>query len=343
MHWKHVEELFEVMSSKNDSHAVVGKSGKKVTIYDLARHTGFSPGTVSRVLNNKDKVKPETREKILQAAQELNLKPQVSARSRQIAIISEPTYTDRIEGYAATLTAHLAFACSRKNMGVVLPSDPFEQLSGKFLDGIIVVTSNEDLLRLVAEMEDRIPVIYMDHFYGMEDRYRVCSDHYRSGYLAAEYFLQSGKKKPGFFGGEGQAFGERLRGFKDALQEAKHTLNDKFYVQAAPGTHQSVITRLIRAGVDSVFVPGASFQAMESLHLLTYIMGLKVPDDVSIIGGENEGISAIQCPPLTTVEEPLKDMAEVAVDMLDKCTSGQQIENKSVILPVRLIERNSVS
>ncbi|MBN2068384.1 MAG: LacI family DNA-binding transcriptional regulator [Opitutales bacterium] len=329
--------------NKNTTASVSPKGAKKVTIYDLARHTGFSPGTVSRVLNNRDRVKPETRERILQAAKELDLKPQVSVRSRQVAIISEPTYTDRIEGYAATLTAHLAFAASRRNMGIVLPSDPFEQLPGLFLDGIIVVTSNQKLLRLVGEMEERIPVIYMDHFEKMEGRYRVCSDHYRSGYLAAEHFLARGKKHPAFFGGEGQAFSERLRGFKDALMQSAHPLNEKLYVQASAGTHQAVITRLVRAGADAVYVPGTSFQAMECLHLLTYIMGLSVPDDISLIGGENEGISEIQCPPLTTVEEPLKEMAEVAVEMLDQCTGGDPVTQPSQILPVKLIERNSVS
>ena len=62
---------------------------KKSTIYDLARLAEVSPGTVSRVLNNRDKVKPETRERVLRAAKELNLKPQVSVRTRQIAILSE--------------------------------------------------------------------------------------------------------------------------------------------------------------------------------------------------------------------------------------------------------------
>lgn len=315
---------------------------RKSTIYDLARHTGFSPGTVSRVLNNRDKVRPETRERILMAARELDLKPQVAPRTRQVAILSEPTYTDRIEGYAATLTAHLAFAFSRRNIGVVLPSDPFEQLPSLFLDGIVAVTFDSRLLELLSRMESRIPVVYMDRFDAGPEQYRVCSDHYRSGLIAAEHFATRGMKHPAFFGGEGQAFAERLRGYRDGLSAAGYALDERLLVQAGPGTHQAVVTRLVRNGADAVFVPGTSFQAMECLHLLTYVMGLRVPEDVSLIGGENEGISAIQCPPLTTIEEPLRDMAEAAVDMLDRCTGEEPPRERSLVLPLRLISRNSV-
>ena len=316
---------------------------KKVTIYDLARHTGYSPGTVSRVLNNRDKVKPETREKILNAARELDLKPQVAVRARQVAIISEPTFTDRIEGYAAIMTAHLAFAFSRRGIGVVLPSDPVDQLPGLFLDGIVAVTLDSNLMELMTRMEGRLPVVYMDRFDLPPGKLRVCSDHYHSGWVAAEHFLARGKKNPAFFGGEGQAFSERLRGFREALLHHGVTPDEKFLVQAAPGTHQAVITRLVRSGADAIFVPGTSFQAMECLHLLTYVMGLRLPEDVSIIGGENEGISEIQCPPLTTIGEPLKEMAEKAVDMMDRVTGGGVLEESSALLPVRLIERNSVA
>src|SRR6185312_145611 len=100
-------------------------AGKKATIYDLARIARVSPGTVSRVLNNRDRVKAETRENVLQAAAALNLKPQASVRHREVALISEPTYPDRFGGYTATLTAHLSFAFSRRDIGVLLPNNPF--------------------------------------------------------------------------------------------------------------------------------------------------------------------------------------------------------------------------
>jgi LacI family transcriptional regulator len=322
----------------------VNRPAKKPTIYDLARLIGVSPGTVSRVLNNRDRVKAATRERVLRAATELNLKPQASVRFRQVAILSEPTFTDRIEGYAATLTAHLSFAFSRRNIGVMLPSNPFEQLPSMFLDGVVAVTFDQALKSLLADLETRVPVVYMDKFDPGAGQYAVCSDHFNSGYLAARHFLARGKRKPAFLAANTPPFIERLKGFRKALSEARAAADERLHLLIGPETsHASAVSRLLRAGADGLYVPGVSFQAQECLHILTYVMRMKVPQDVSLIGGENEGISALQNPPMTTIEEPLRDMAERAVDMVDRLTLGERVTPRHVTLPVRLIERDSVS
>ena len=321
------------------------RPAKKSTIYDLARLADVSPGTVSRVLNNRDKVKPETRERVLRAANALNLKPQVSVRFRQIAILSEPTFHDRIEGYAATITAHLSFALSRRNIGVVLPSNPIEQLPGLFLDGIVAVTFDKQLQALLAELESRMHIVYMDKFDDVgSSEYTVCSDHFHSGYLAAQHFIARGKRRLGFLGALNAPYLERLKGYRKALHEANISADERLQICVGTDTnHVSAITRIVRAGADCIYVPGTSYQAMECLHILTYVMGVKVPQEISVIGGENEGISALQNPPLTTIEEPLHEMAEQAAVMLDELTSGVRVANRHIILPVRLIERDSVA
>ena len=106
--------------------------------------------------------------------------------------------------------------------------------------------------------------------------------------------------------------------------------------------HVSVVTRIVRAGADSIYAPGSSFQALECLHILSYVMGLKVPQDISVIGGENESVSSLLNPPLTTIEEPLREMAEQAVIMLDRLTLGEEVPKRNLMLPIRLIDRNSV-
>ncbi len=321
-----------------------GLAGKRATIYDLARLAEVSPGTVSRVLNNRDRVKDETRERVLRAAKELNLKPQVSVRARQIAILTEPGYTDRVEGYAATLTAHLAFAFSRRNIGVFLPSNPVDQLPGMFLDGIVSVTADRQLQRMLTELETRMPVVYMDKFDSTPQEYVVCSDHFNSGYLAAKHFIERGRKRLAFFGGDYRAFAERLAGFRRAMEEAGIPIDDRLVSLFGPeSSHLAVLTRFVRSGADAIYAPGSSFQAMECLHLLTYTMGRKVPQDIALIGGENEGISILQTPPLTTVAEPLREMAERAVEIVDQLTAGETVAKRKVTLPVRLIERDSVS
>jgi LacI family transcriptional regulator len=318
-------------------------SGKKATIYDLARLANVSPGTVSRVLNNRDRVKQETRESVLRAAATLNLKPQASVRNREIVILSEPTYPDRFGGYSATLTAHLSYAFSRRNIGVLLPTNPFEELPTKFFDGIVVVTQDKALRELVTELEKRMPVVHIDKFPVDPSEYIVCSDHYTAGYLAARHFIDRGKRKPAYLGGNYFPFAERLRGFKKALAEAGLPIDEQRASLFGPeSNHVSVVTRIVRAGADAIYAPGSSFEALECLHILSYVMGHKVPQDISLIGGENERLSSLLNPPLTTIEEPLRDMAEQAVEMIDQLTLGRTVAKRNVMLPVRLIDRNSV-
>lgn len=317
--------------------------GKRATIYDLARLAKVSPGTVSRVLNNRDRVKTETREAVLRAAAELNLKPQASVRNREVAILSEPTYPDRFGGYAGTLTAHLSFAFSKRNIGVLLPMNPLVELPTKFIDGIVVVTEAKALRELVTELEKRMPVVHIDKFLISKDEYVVCSDHYSAGYMAARHFIDRGKKRPGFVGGDYVAFAERLKGFKKALNEADLPFDEQRCSLYGPeSNYMSVVTRAVRAGADGIYAPGSSFEALECLHVLSYVMGLKIPQDISLIGGENERVSALLNPPLTTIEEPLREMAEQAADMLDNLTTGKRVAERRLMLPVRLVERNSV-
>ncbi|HMD60372.1 MAG TPA: LacI family DNA-binding transcriptional regulator [Opitutaceae bacterium] len=317
--------------------------GKRATIYDLARLAHVSPGTVSRVLNNRDRVKTETRESVLRAAAELNLKPQASVRNREVAILSEPTYPDRFGGYAATLTAHLSFAFSRRDIGVLLPVNPLAELPTKFIDGIVVVTEAKQLRELVTELEKRVPVVHIDKFVIVKDEYVVCSDHYAAGYMAARHFIDRGKRRLAFVGGDYTAFGERLKGFKKGLSEADLPIDEQRCSLYGPeSNYMSVVTRAVRAGADSIYAPGSSFEALECLHILAYVMGMKVPQDISLIGGENERVSSLLNPPLTTIEEPLREMAEQAASMIDDLTEGRRIAERRVVLPIRLVERNSV-
>jgi len=71
-------------------------------------------------------------------------------------------------------------------------------------------------------------------------------------------------------------------------------------------------------------------------------MGLRVPQDIALIGGANEHFSSLLNPPLTTLEEPLKAMAEQVVSMLDRLTKGVKVAERNIMMPVRLIDRNSV-
>ena len=326
----------------------LNKSGeKRATIYDLAREAGVSPGTASRVLNNRDRVNAKTRARVLAAACELNLKPRAGVRMQQIAIISEPNFNDRIEGYAARLSAYLSFSLARTNATVLHPSDPVSQLSGKFLDGIVAVTcAQQGIADLLADLEQRIPVVYMDRFDAKPNQYTVCSDHYQAGYLAAQYFIARGKKRLSMIGEDFLPMRERLRGYRRAIEEAGLVPDERLLHLPKPFStitlQASIVTQKVRTGADAMFAPGASYEGMFCLHVLSYVMGLQIPAGIGLITGEIPGISAISNPPLTTIEEPLSAMAERAAEMIIRLAANENVEDRHVTIPVRLVERASV-
>ncbi|NDV61476.1 LacI family transcriptional regulator [Puniceicoccales bacterium CK1056] len=321
------------------------RSSKKSrpTIYDLAEMAGVSTGTVSRALNNRPMVSAETRERILDMAHRIGLKPQAAVRIHQIAIISEPTYRDHVVGYAAAMTANISLALAKKGVGIIVPSDPRTLLSGSFFDGIIAVTWGPELKDFLKEMESRVPVVYLDNFAADSRQYVVSSDHYASGFQAAKLFLERGRKRLAIATHKADPMQERLRGFRDGINQFGGTADERLLALAPAGESlYSIVSRLVRQKADAVFVPGVSMEVIEALHVIKNVMRLRIPEDLAVIGGENEKISKFLTPPLTAIDEPIKKMAEAATDMVLALSEGQKVPTRQVLFPVELIERESV-
>jgi len=321
--------------------AMSASSPDKVNMRQIAELADVSQSTVSRVLNNRNRVNPETRRRILDLVRETGMRPQAAVRRLVIAVVTEPTYSDRVEGYAATLTNYLAFALSKKGASIFLPEHPVEQLPSHNIDGIIAVTYREDIQAMLKQLETRVPVVYMDHFDAEPSQYVVRTDHYGSGYLAAKHLITHGAKHPSLLGGNARSFSERLRGFEAATTEAGFTPHKVTLDPLGVPLYQS-LSRQVRLGVDGMFVPGANHVCIEALHLLTQVMRLRVPDDMSLIGTEIPKISEYQNPPLCSIFEPLNEMADRAVEMVLGLVEGSIPAETQITLPVSLLERESV-
>ena len=319
---------------------------KRPTIYDLAKLSGVSPGTVSRVLNNRDRVNADTRARVLQAARQLDMRPQAGVRMKQIAVLSEPNFPDRINGYAARLTSHLSFALARNNACVLHPVDPHTELPSTFLDGIIAVTYDREMLDLLKQIEQRIPIVYMDRFDGDGAYHAICSDHENAGYLAGKHLIDHGKKRIAMVANDVLPNQERQRGLRRAINEGDQNADDfllkLFNEFETPTAYGSWIARIVRAGADAIVAPGASLQGVNCLHVLSYILDKKVPEQIALVAGETPGISELLQPPLTTVVEPLSEMSDLAVDLILRLAAGEKPKAERTLLPVHLIDRASV-
>lgn len=315
---------------------------KRQTIYDLARIAKVSPGTVSRVLNNKDRVKPETRKHILSLARKIGLKPHVRVRRHEIAIVTEASFRDRISGYAGTMSSHLAFALARRNMAILQPPDSIERLAETFIDGIFAITFLPPLLKTLEQLEKTVPVVYIDLFGELGNHYVVRSNHEESGYLAARHFLERGRRNLAFLSRDNPPSQERLKGYVRAMREQGHPVREELLLLQAEGTPtRPTLERLMELKADALFSPGTSMQAVEVLHLLQYAMKRRVPEDIAVIGGESEGVSECLIPPLTTIAEPAREMAEIAAEFMEKLVTRRPVEQRVITLPVQLLKRVS--
>lgn len=105
-------------------------------------------------------------------------------------------------------------------------------------------------------------------------------------------------------------------------------------------TFYSAVSRVVRLGADAILIPGSNYEALEGLNVIINVMGLRVPRDVALIGGEIHGVSEFLPPPMTTIEEPLTKIADLAVDTLAALMRGETPPRETT-LPVKLLARES--
>lgn len=308
-------------------------------MYQVAERAGVSIGTVSRVLNNKGRVHPDTRQRVFGAAQALGFRPQVQARSRQVAVIAEGIGKQLHNwGYYQDVWSHTVFHLDKHDINMAVPNS-LEALREMHLDGIIVVGVYPAARPILADLHQRIPVVVTDDFSKAAEAYWVIgSDHHMAGKLAAERFIKTGRKRLGFIGPSDHF---ALPGYKQAITEAgMECIGELFASWPEEGGFYSAVSLVARRGADAIYIPGANFESMEAVHVICNVMRLRIPHDIALIGGEIHGVSKFLPPPMTTIYEPLPDIACEATKTMVALMQGEQSPKKQ-ILPVRLIARES--
>lgn len=331
--------------------------GKKVTIREVAAECGLSVSAVSQVLNGKEIGIPQkTKEKVRAAAEKLRYRPNSAARS----LVTSRSDTvgvlvpDISNAFFGESFKEIQRRMGEEGFDVLLCSgDGTAKQDERFLrlfaargaDGLIVAPAAETLDEKNAEKfaalleEIRIPYVYLDR-YPAQPCARVSADHRAGGYAAAQCLLKNGHTKIGCIAGPAALVGARLRleGFCDALAEAgirPLAINAPFTAEGGERAAKALFGRGLTAlfASDDLQAYGAMRAAAET--------GVRVPDDVSLVGYDDLQFSALANPPLTTISQPVKDMANAASELLLRRMRGEYTENPPLFAP-RLIERQTV-
>ena len=327
---------------------------KNPTIYDVAKRSGISISTISRVLNNPEKVNPETRAIVLDAIDKLGFVPKAEARARALSktnrigvitpFFTAPSFVQRLRGVASALAASnyelvIYTIDSSDRIQGYLSSIPF---TGN-LDGLIVMSlpsQKKDAQRLV---EHGIETVLIEYSHPGLNCIEI--DDFQGGQMAAEHLLGKGHQLIAFVGDEEphdfeiHPAGMRLKGFQDAMKKARVNIPNE-YIRLFANTQeyamQAARELLSLPTPPTAIFAGADIQALNVLKVARE-MGVKVPEQLAVIGFDD--IDSAEYLDLTTIRQHLDESGRLAAEILLSRIGESNRPLQHIKLPLQLIER----
>ena len=334
---------------------------RRATIKDVAKEAHVSSATISYVLNGKENISEETKARVYEAMERLNYIPNLSARglanntSKLIGVVipqTEPGSTllfnnnfyseimSAIEYHARMHGYHVLISATDANESY------FNLAKQRNLDGIIIIGAYPD--QFFSDVKKaQIPIVLIDSYF--EDHYFhsiQINDRY-GGYIATKHLLEKGHRRIGIFTGrlkEGGVVKKRFDGYTDALKEYGLSVNaeDIFEGTVDFDSGLKLADRLVNKKTDitAIFCIAdiLAIGAMKGFNK----KGIKIPEDISIIGFDDLVISQYVSPSLSTVHQNITEKGEEAVRLLLNSINGTHSGKQEPILPISLTERDSV-
>jgi LacI family transcriptional regulator/LacI family asc operon transcriptional repressor len=328
-------------------------------IYDIAKMSGVSIATVSRVINGSDRVSAKTREKVLKVIEEEGYSPNVFAqglglKTMHMVGIMVPVITDIYMSmavyYLEEALGEIGYDCLLSCTGFHLEEKEAHtnMLIEKHMDALIYVGSTyagknksrheTDYIREAAE---KVPVFIINGAVDGENIWSTVSEDFKVVHSAVTSLIKSGRKNILFLSdSESYSARQKLAGYEAALTDAGlpvrgeyrlHLRNDNIhYVRDVLLSHRDLNFDAAVAAADSI-----------ALGVLKYsrIRGLKVPEDLSIIG-YNNSVLAIGCDPeITSIDNHIEDACRITVKRMNQVLQGNKDLDPSVIVPCTLYKR----
>jgi LacI family transcriptional regulator len=327
---------------------------RKVNIYDVAEKAGVGIGTVSRVINNSDKVKKETREKVIKVMQELNYRPNKLAqnlakqRSNAVAVIV-PSFIDH---FFVEVLKGIQDALEEKNIDLVLYKIDLDEnrmngimdiVHSQKVDGIVAVTMDISLAEYEALLEAEIPLVIADE--SSPDFHSIYFNDVKGSEMAVDYLVKKGHQKIAFINGDIDSLHgkKRLEGVKKSFD--KHGLNIQekyikdgdFYTKDGYKSMQEIL-ELPELEYPTAVFAASDNQAIGVLQAMED-KGLKAPDDIAVIGYDN--IELAKYLKITTIWQPMYRLGHLAIEVLLKAINGELREKYDQELELKLIKRET--
>jgi LacI family transcriptional regulator len=332
------------------------EDGPRITITSIAREAGVSVPTVSRVLNGRSDVSPETRERVEELLRRHGYRRRAS-RTRDAAGLIDLVFNDLDSPWAVEIirgvedVAHGALigtVVSAIHQASVSARQWMRNLQARATDGVILVASDVQS-PLHAELRRlSIPTVVVDPAgVPAHDVPTVGAANWSGGLAATEHLIGLGHRRIGFIAGPRQLLCSRTRldGYRAGL-DGSGIAYDEDLVAQGDFYHESGF-ETASALLDLAEPPSAIFASSDQMALGAYEAvrrrGMRVPDDLSIVGFDDLPEARWSSPPLTTVRQPLSEMGMLAARTVLRLAQGEKIESMRLELATDLVVRDSTA
>lgn len=325
-----------------------------VTMRDVARRAGVSVATVSYVLNGTANVTAETRRSVLEVIEELDYHPNSFARglakraTRTLGIainrdryLSDPFLMEFVAGIGDTTVA----------AGYSLLLTPFHNkadlalVKERRVDGLLLLDTDVDDPRLPQLRQQNFPVVIFGRAENVRDFPWIDVDGYAGGGLVVEHLIRLGHRRVAHVAAPQHfMYGrERLRGWYDGLVRAGITPPAAWVVEGdlTEAAGETAVERLLALPEPPTAIFAASDLMAAGVVKAARRRGLRVPEDLAVVGFDDTTMAEWLSPPLTTVQQPILDLGRQAAQMLLEVVEGRSSAPKGVLVLPRLVVRRS--
>ncbi|GAA4751820.1 LacI family DNA-binding transcriptional regulator [Modestobacter marinus] len=329
---------------------------RTVTIAAIAAEAGVSVPTVSRVLNGRSDVAPHTRERVERLLRDHGYRRRGS-RPTTTARLIDLVFNDLDSPWAVEIIRGVEDAAHAEGVGTVVTaihrraSDTrswLDNLAGRNSDGAILVTSDVDP-SLHAELRRlHVPAVVIDPAGVPElDVPTIGATNWAGGLTATEHLIGLGHRRIGLVAGTPTLLCSRARqdGHRAALEAAGLTV-DPALMRVGDFSHEAgfrAATELLQLPEPPTAVVAANDQMALGAFEAVRRAGLRVPEDVSVVGFDDLPVAQWSSPPLTTVHQPLSEMGSLAARTVLRLVRGEHLETPRLELSTRLVVRESTA
>lgn len=328
----------------------------RATIKDVAKAANVSIATVSHVINETRYVEDETKQRVLLALKQLDYRPNIVARSMRngktctiglvVPDVSNLFFSEiarRIENYGFE-KGYSVILCNSDN-NLKKESQYFDILLAKSVDGVIFMPTGNEINSFDDYILKNIPIVVADRNYYGDTVDTVMIDNEYGGWLATNHLIECGCKKIACITGPDfvESGIQRVEGYQRALHEAgiaevpSLIVHGDFSMQSG----YKAMDALITAGkeIDSVFV----LNDMMAIGAMACIRahGRSIPEDIAVIGFDNIELAASMYPSLSTIAQPMEEIAASLVNILLERKKYPNLSTKRMVFHPSLIVRNT--